>query len=186
MSTERKRKRPQKSESLTIRLDPKMRFALEFVARLKGQTITKVIERAVMEDADSTYVMDENHNAIGNWAKYWDVNDGVRAINLASDPNTHPSFEEEEMLDFIKLHWNYFSFDPKLEILRRDNLDILWPKIESLIDFWRENKRTNRKYCANLMRGMLMDSGLDEKSWAPSRMNDERYLIDPADANIPF
>lgn len=186
MPTERKRKRPQKSESLTIRLDPKMRFALEFIARLRGQTITKVIERAVMEDADSAYVMDESHNPTGNWSSYWDVNDGVRAINLASDPKTHPSFEEEEMLDFVKVHWNYFSFDPKLASLKRDNLDILWPKIESLIDLWREHKSTNRKYCAKLMREMLTDAGLDEKSWAPREMDDERYLVDPADAIIPF
>ncbi|MCP1227955.1 hypothetical protein [Acetobacter fabarum] len=186
MSTERKRKRPQKSESLTIRLDPKMRFALEFVARLRGQTITKVIERAVMEDAENAYVTDGGRNIKGNWSIYWDVNDGVRAIKLASDSDTHPSFEEDEMLDFIKVHWNYFSFDRKLLTLRRDNLDILWPEIENLIETWRNCKATNRKYCASLMRAMLVEAGLDEKSWAPSNMDDERHLVDPADASIPF
>ncbi|MFS8368240.1 hypothetical protein ACJRO0_12195 [Acetobacter oryzifermentans] len=186
MTTERKRKRPQKSESLTIRLDPKMRFALEFVARLRGQTITKVIERAVLSDADNAYVVDENHNPVGNWTKYWDVNDGVRAINIASDPKIHPTFEEEEILDFVKIHWNFFSFDRELLFLKRDNLEILWPQIESLIDDWRENKVTNRKYCAKRMREMLTNAGLDEKSWAASSMDDERYLIDPSDAIIPF
>ncbi|MFT9252545.1 MAG: hypothetical protein ABF567_05660 [Acetobacter okinawensis] len=186
MSTQHKRKKPQKSESLTIRLDPKMRFALEFVARLRGQTITKVIERAVMEDAERAYVMDGNRNIKGNWSIYWDINAGVRAIKLASDSDTHPSFEEEEMLDFIKVHWNYFAFDRKLLILKRDNLDILWPEIEKLINTWRDCKATDRQYCASLMRAMLEEVGLDEKSWAPSNMDDERYLVDPTDAIIPF
>lgn len=56
MAIQRAQKKAGKSESLTIRLDPKMRFALEFVARLNGQTITKVIERAVTDAADRTKV----------------------------------------------------------------------------------------------------------------------------------
>lgn len=165
MAIQRAQKKAGKSESLTIRLDPKMRFALEFVARLNGQTITKVIERAVTEAADRTKVDDGgNHFDAPNWRNYWDVSDGVRAIKLANDENTHPSFEEEEMLDFIRQHWRFFSIDDSLRVLKRDNIDVLWPMMPSFIEWWRDHKSSDRFYVARMMNHTLAEAGLDPVS----------------------
>lgn len=163
MTTERKRKRPQKSESLTIRLDPKMRFALEFIARVKGQTITKVIERAVMEAADRADIYDENGYDKLSWLNYWDVNEGVRAINLAQDSRTHPSFEEEEMLDFIKTHWRFFSHDSLLRALNREKIEVLWPHLSEIMKVWRETKGTNRGEASRVMTKLLSEAGIKGK-----------------------
>lgn len=163
MTTERKRKRPQKSESLTIRLDPKMRFALEFIARVKGQTITKVIERAVMEAADRADIYDENGYDKLSWLNYWDVNEGVRAINLAQDSRTHPSFEEEEMLDFIKTHWRFFSHDSLLRALNREKIEVLWPHMSEIMNVWRETKGTNRSEASRVMTKLLSEAGIKDK-----------------------
>lgn len=184
MTTERKRKRPQKSESLTIRLDPKMRFALEFVARLKGQTITKVIERAISETANSTY-SDDNHYK--NWLHYWNVNEGIRTIRLAQDKDTNPSFEEEEILDFIETHWNYFSSDPEIKNIKKENIEVLWPYITTLIETWREQKFANREACVVLMRDFLSAAGLTAKSWQVDMVYAGRVVDeDDIDTEIPF
>lgn len=162
MAGERKRTRTQKSESLTIRLDPKMRFALEFVARLKGQTITKVIERAVTETADRTKVEAEgNSYDAPNWLSYWDINNGVRAINIATDPHILLSFEEEEILDFIKTHWNFFSYTKNLKDLKRANIEVLWPHMDILISEWRETKSSARNACHDSMMTILNNAGIE-------------------------
>jgi len=162
VAIQRTQKKPGKSESLTIRLDPKMRFALEFVARLNGQTITKVIERAVTDAADRTKVDDGgNSYDAPNWRAYWDVSDGIRAINLAKDENTHPTFEEEEMLDFIRQHWQFFSHDNELRALKRDSIEVLWPMMPSFIEWWRDHKSSDRFYVARMMNHTLAEAGLD-------------------------
>ena len=38
-----KKERGTKTETLSLRLDPKTKFILEFVARINGQTLTTVI-----------------------------------------------------------------------------------------------------------------------------------------------
>lgn len=156
-----------KSESLTIRLDPKTRFALEFTARIKEQTITTIMENAIKNVAETTYadLKHTRHNNDGqeiptNWKYYWDINEGVRFINLAIDPCTHPTYDEEEILDFIKIHWQYFSHDKDLNHLRREYIDVLWPHMENLIDLWRETKSSNRNQARLVIEEKLKTAGL--------------------------
>src|SRR5689334_25192254 len=79
-----------KSETLTIRLDPKTRFMLEFVARLRGQTITTVVERAIADAADAATIPE--FDFVGkktgelNWKQFWDVAQGIREIKMAEEP----------------------------------------------------------------------------------------------------
>jgi hypothetical protein len=40
-----------KTETLSLRLDPKTKFMLDFLARVQGQSITTVVERAVAKVA---------------------------------------------------------------------------------------------------------------------------------------
>ncbi|UMM08452.1 hypothetical protein MKW11_14890 [Gluconobacter frateurii] len=168
MAAENRRKKLPKTESLTIRLDPKMRFALEFVARLKGQTITKVIERAIADAADNTRVFSENNYSDNStWRSYWDVNEGIRFIKLTMDEATDPSFEDEETLVFIKQHWRYFSNDERLIDLKRDYIEVLWPLIPSIMEEWREVKSTNRPCIISRMEDALLEAGL------PSMIPDE-------------
>ncbi|CAK7192199.1 hypothetical protein COMNV_00384 [Commensalibacter sp. Nvir] len=69
-----------------------------------------------------------------NWKYYWDINEGVRFINLAIDSCTHSIYNEEKILDFLKIHWQYFSHNKDLSHLRREYIDVLWPYMRSLID----------------------------------------------------
>lgn len=165
MAAERKKKKIPKTESLTIRLDPKVRFALEFVARIKGQTITKVIERTIVSCADSELISkasEADWNAPSlTWKDYWDVNEGIRAINLARDEDTHPDFDEEEMWDFIKTHAEYFFHDRvSLSSPKRENFDVLWPIIPQLLAIWDETKSTDRRKVAAIIEDSLKKAGI--------------------------
>lgn len=165
MAVERKKKKIPKTESLTIRLDPKMRFALEFVARIRGQTITKVIERAIVDRADNEKISkaseaDWNVPSL-TWKDYWDVNEGIRAINLARDDDTHPNFDEEEMWDFVKVHADYFFHDPaNLRSPRREVFDVLWPIMTQLLDVWADTKATDRWQVNTIMDEALVKAGI--------------------------
>lgn len=174
MAVERKKKKIPKTESLTIRLDPKMRFALEFVARIREQTITKVIERAIVDRADNEKISkasEADWNAPSlTWKDYWDVNEGIRAINLARDDDTHPNFDEEEMWDFVKNHAAYFYEDTNLSRPKRANFDVLWPRISELLALWDETKATDRKKVIAIMNEALIKAGL---SVPPDSLDDE-------------
>ncbi|MBA5726906.1 hypothetical protein [Bombella mellum] len=166
MAAERKKKRTPKTESLTIRLDPKMRFALDFVARMKGQTITKVIETAVMEKADNEFVIHEtfdwNDGEVKEkrtWKDYWNVNEAVRFINLARAKETNPTFEEEFCLQFMEDHNNYF-FKGGDGSPDKEKLDVLWPLMPEFLAVWEETKATDREKVKIMMDKALIKAGL--------------------------
>lgn len=148
-----------KTESLTIRLDPKMRFALDFVARMKGQSITMVLERIIKQAADNEYTSSDikEHRS---WVDYWDISDGVRYIHLANDDATFPSFDEEEIINFIKVHWQFFSRDKIIFDLRKDNIDVLWPHISELMHHWRQNKSKDRNITGWKMQDLLENASV--------------------------
>ena len=50
------RTRGGKTQSLSLRLDPKTKFTLDFMARIRGQSITTVVERAIKEAAKNVGV----------------------------------------------------------------------------------------------------------------------------------
>src|SRR5690554_1708912 len=99
-----------KSESLTIRLDPKTRFILEYLSRLKGQSITTVVERAITSAADREPIQlpnpfDEDIPAEFGWQHFWHVSEGIRALRIAETRQFYPEYEEEKRLAFCKEHW---------------------------------------------------------------------------------
>ena len=66
-----------KTESLSLRLDPKTKFILEFVARINGQSITTVVERAIKRASEDVGIAPKwdnrgNELEIRNWTTYWD------------------------------------------------------------------------------------------------------------------
>src|SRR5215469_18155276 len=86
-----------KTESLSLRLDPKTKFILEFVARINGQSITTVVERAIKRASEDVGIgpkWDNRGNELEakNWTTYWDPSDGVRTLKLISDPEYPTSY----------------------------------------------------------------------------------------------
>lgn len=155
-----------KSESLTIRLDPKTRFILEFMARLKGQTITTIVERAIVSAASSEQVHDPKHpDDPDSWQYFWDVSDGVRALRMASRSEFFPTYEEERRLAFTREHWPFFYHGKEGHSFVNHYVDVLWPRIDEFVQI-HEDQRANDYFAAGkAMQAALRNAKLKSPEW---------------------
>ncbi|MBX4901638.1 hypothetical protein HJA83_09855 [Rhizobium bangladeshense] len=172
-------KKTAKSETLTIRLDPKSRFMLEFLSRLKGQTITTVVERAIAEAAGRERVTVDRPFYSGEvdektWRDFWSVSEAERGLKLARLPEIHPTYDEERRLDFATRWWQFFFTNEHALIVDRQLADILWPRIDRFIEIEQENQTTNALAVGDAMSQALRDAGIEPPAWMP------------ANAHIPF
>lgn len=174
-------KKPTKTETLTIRMDPKTRFMLEFVSRLKGQTITTVVERAISAAADSAFT--GNYNNGITWRNFWSVNEGERALMLAGESDLHPTWEEERRLDFTKRFWPFFYKDRNGKQFQTPNLEVLWPRIDEIIEHHENHITTNANASPEYMSKMLEEAQLPIPQWPPMP---QKTGFDDFDADIPF
>lgn len=80
-----------RSETVTVRLDPKLRYLAELAARLHRRTLSSYVEWAIKASLDTEVVRPTNtpsnvgtDHTIGNEAEYlWDVDDADRFAKLA-------------------------------------------------------------------------------------------------------
>lgn len=176
-----------KTETLSLRLDPKTKFMLDFMARVQGQSITTVVERAVHKVADAvgvgSYAEDEK-----TWASFWDVSEGVRTLNLIADPHYPTNFEEDELLSFAKTHWPFFYTSDRASSPRRPYVDLLWPKLGHYLSIWREQRQTNYWAAGEAMKADLEAARIAAPEWpipAKPKGGRESFSAD-LDDEIPF
>ena len=186
------KKRPAKSESLTIRLDPKMRFIVEFIARVRGQTITTVIERSLATAADQVRLEDERGD-YHDWRHFWDVSEGVRALRLAAEPCVFPTFEEERRLSFAQAHWPFFFTSNTCEAFRNYYIEVLWPRIDDFVQQWGEQKHRDYFGTGKVMQQVLKEAGLKPPEWPVAenvssfgKGSSSRSKYADLDKDIPF
>jgi hypothetical protein len=79
--------------------------------RVRGQSISTVVERAIQEAADNALI--RINNSFGNsydntWKDYWHLSEGIRFLMVASDTNLYWTFDEEYKVSFAKTHWPFF------------------------------------------------------------------------------
>jgi hypothetical protein len=166
----RETRRAQKTEVLSMRMDPRIRFIVEFLARVRGQSISTVVERAIQEVADATLIPDPVTGEGKKWRDYWDVNDGIRFLKLASDANAFPSFEEEAKVEFTRVHWPFFYTDRYYRNYRNGYIEILWPRIDEFMEIWRKTKSTSYFAAGEAMRQALSDAGVAAPDWPQKRV----------------
>lgn len=163
------RRRTPKTESLTIRLDPKTRFMLEMIAKMRGQTITTVVERAIHEAATSASFWSERQRENIDWRNLWDVSDGVRALQMAREPAVFPSYEEERRLAFADEHWPFFYTADTRKMFRRAYLDILWPRIDEFVQMHVDGRSADYFGAGNAMAKALLEAGVAPPEWPPGK-----------------
>lgn len=156
-------RKPGKSESLTIRLDPKTRFMLDFIARLRGQSITTVVERAIY-DAASRATIGQGYGE-EDWEAFWSVSEGIRALKLARERALFPTFEELRRLDFCLEHWPFFFTSSKGDEFRPALLDILWPEIDDLVEMHETRKREDYFAAGKFMQRRLSSANIAPPDW---------------------
>ena len=159
-----------KTKTLSLRLDPKTKFSLEFVARIKGQTITTVVERAILESCNRVTI----HGPAGfkvddpcNWQLFWDAEEGIRTLLLLSSPEYPTNFDEDDLLEFISAHSIFFASDDEFIYLRRAFVHVLWPKIKSYRLIWKEQRDTDYWAAGRAMAVDLKAAKLTPPEWPP-------------------
>ena len=97
-----------KTETLTLRLDPKIKYTIELMARIKRQSITSVIEAAIEAtafDLDTPVVVDGKREI---WSlsmavsEYWSTDVVARFINLCAFMPELLTYEEQRIWETIK------------------------------------------------------------------------------------
>ena len=72
-----------RSETVTVRLDPKLRFVAELAARKQRRTLSSFIEWAVEESVQNVYLDGEKETAYGAMDLVWDVDESDMFVKLA-------------------------------------------------------------------------------------------------------
>ena len=180
-----------KSETLTIRLDPKTRFILEYVSRLKGQTITTVVERAIVNSASDETVIDREFGGQLNWQDFWDVSEGVRFLKIASRSEFFPTYEDERRLAFCREHWPFFWSSGARKTFLNYYVDILWPRIDEFVSMHEDQKATDYFAAGKAMQQAIGNAKLKVPEWPIKNKPEppaakEKPISRDMDDDIPF
>ena len=160
--------RGSKTETLSLRLDPKTRFILDFVARIKGQNITTVVERAIKDSASRlglgvTSLEGGETGPEHTWSDFWDPIEGVRTLKLLRNPYYPTTYDEDDLRAFTADHWQFFYGKSHAKKPRRDFVQVLWPKIERYLEIWRAKKSEDYWAAGKAMKADLLAAGVVTK-----------------------
>jgi hypothetical protein len=186
-----------KTQTLSLRLDPKTRFVLEFLAKINRQSITTVVEEAIRQSgaAGTVGIRDSFGDERKTWRDYWDVSEGVRTLRMLADENIPSSYDDDELRDFLEQHLEFFSEAKTLADPDRLNIHVLWPKIDEYLVRWRETKRSDPFQVGREMVTALKEAGVQPPQWprAPkpkpmvgTSSPSSRSLAEDLDDDIPF
>jgi hypothetical protein len=180
-----------KTQTLSLRLDPKTRFVLEFMSKLKRQSITTVVEEAIRQAGARLEVEPANENP-RTWRDFWDVSEGVRAMLMLADPEIPSNYDDDELRDFLTGHIEFFSETNELRNPDKINVSVLWPDIEEYLEAWRANRRTNPFAAGAMMVEALRDAEVEPPQWPrksknpPSPKSSSSRMHAELDDEIPF
>jgi hypothetical protein len=156
-------KRGMKTETLSLRLDPKIKFSLEFASRINGQKLTTIVERAVQSWCDRLTVGDQKYN----WRAFWDHDEGIRTLKLLACEGYPATSDEDELRGFTKSHWGFFYTSRDATTPHRTFVEILWPKIEVYRRLWLEQRDHDYWIAGKAMAADLSTAKLKPPLWPP-------------------
>lgn len=155
-----------KTENISLRLDPKTKFILDFVVRMKGVRTTDLVARAIKEMADATSVGGDGYGEVARtWLNYWHPEEGVRALRLIMDADIPTTFDEDEVANFVKQHWEFFFSSQNYNDPMVSFIQVLWPDMEVYLDHWRENKAKSRWATGELMLKAIKKADMRGPDW---------------------
>ena len=164
--------RRSKTENLSLRLDPKTKFMLEFMSRVRGQSLTAVVDQAIRDLADDTTISSEFGNGYRdqlNWKAFWDPSDGIRILNILGDKSYPTTSDEDELRQFTLDHWPFFYTNPEGNEPKRGIVDLLWPNIYKYLMIWKEGRASNYWCAGQEMASDLINARIDPPEWPPER-----------------
>lgn len=183
-----KKERGIRSETLSLRLDPKTKFILEFASRIRGQTITTLVERAIRSSCDEIelYPATMGGRAAGTWEAFWDPDEGVRTLKLCGAGGYPTTYEEDELMSFVKAHRSFFYVGEKHWEINRTLVRLLWPKIEEYQRIWQEERGQDYWLAGKAMAADLAAAKIKPPDWPPEKKPSKEILDGSSDDGIPF
>jgi hypothetical protein len=163
-----KKERGTKSQTLSLRLDPKTKFTLEFVARIKGQTLTTIVERAIRESCDRVTIGNPSRGDFEEnftWQSFWDPEEGIRTLKLLACEHYPSTYDEDDLSEFTKAHWQFFYASNKAKVPHRTFVAILWPKIDDYRRIWHEQRDSDYWAAGNAMASALSAAKVAPPTW---------------------
>lgn len=169
-----------RSETVTIRLDPKMRYLAELASRVQRRTLSSYIEWSIeasfSQILPSPLVRNVSLNDVAS--TLWDVDDQDRFLTLASRYPDLLTHEEQRCWKLIRengsLWRGFFEPDDDVESWVWDNSEITRLKVEQLREHWAD--------FVAVSRGESPSSPLP--TWQKTRPKSAR--TDTADDDLPF
>ncbi len=122
-----------RSETVTVRLDPQLRYLIELAARKQRRTVSSYIEWALEGSLDNITLKE----------------DGSYRVSIANEK--HELWDVDEADRFAKLAFNY------PEMLNHHE-QVLWKLVRENEFFWIENKRGNQWQPAYLINERLREN----------------------------
>lgn len=183
------KKKPGKTETLSLRLDPKTKFILEFASRINGQTITTIVERAIRASCDTIHIgAQTDFGQPLSWKDFWDPHEGVRTLRLfgADYPST---YDEDELRDFVQAHSAFFYTRDETGNPNNSLVHILWPKIEEYRRIWRDKREKDYWAAGHAMAADLKAANVRPPTWPPQVKDLPKatpHRSDDMDEEIPF
>lgn len=104
-----------KTETLTLRLDPKVKLMIELISRVRRQSITGVVEAAIEEiafDLDVPFVSNELPGAQSVTtavSEIWSTDESERFVNLCFHLPSLITYEEQRIWETIKASKCFFE-----------------------------------------------------------------------------
>jgi uncharacterized protein (DUF1778 family) len=187
-----------KTQTLSLRLDPKTRFILEFMSRVRGQSITVVVERAIKEAAEQATIghkRDEFGNEVEHrtWLNYWDPDESVRQLMLFGDRDYYTTFEEDEIRRFTEDHWDFFYTSSTAGVVRRSYANVLWPNLSKYLKTWNTTRMQDYWAAGRMMADDLKRAGIAAPAWPRNETRKEppattslQKLVRDLDDEVPF
>lgn len=166
-----KKDRGAKTETLSLRMDPKTKFILEFVARINGQTLTTVVERAIRSSCDEVRIGASPGYHGFNWRHFWHPEEGVRTLNLLANYTYPSTYDEDELQRFTTEHWEFFYINATAQQPRSSYVQILWPKIEEYQRTWIKHRESDYWAAGKAMAADLSAAQITPPTW-PRQSNE--------------
>ncbi len=128
-----------KTETVTMRLSPRLKFALDLMARKQHRNFTSVAEWAlsrILDDPESGLIVNQNGFSYNLMDEIWDPFEPDRFINLAFKQQHLLSYEEEVLWKLIRENGALWEgeFNKKGKYVWQCEPDSL--RIEALREHW--------------------------------------------------
>jgi len=94
-----------RSETVTVRLDPQLRYLAEIAARIQRRTLSSYIEWAITKSLDMNILSDapgDDRTVADMATKLWDVDEADRFVKLAINAPHLLNYDEQKLWKLIK------------------------------------------------------------------------------------